>query len=92
MAEERDIKLQERRITRLALEAVLKLEHQGSLSAVYDVDEDRFSVRLGVTEVAVVKPKDFFLSDDELRQKIAAGIINQFGDNRSRLKPPITPI
>ncbi len=63
-----------------ALEAV---NNRMDVSAEYDVDRDRVIVVVDGEELAELGPTEWHHSDDEIRKRLQAAVINRFGHSAS---------
>jgi hypothetical protein len=69
-----------------SLERARQTSRNGSIS--YDVARDRVLVQVDKIEVAALGPKEWFMSDDELRQLFDAAVINNFGEGPEPFREP----
>jgi len=87
--EKKDTKTQLGRITAIAIPEALALNPFAAPRLRYDVEDDRVILTIGGERFAY-GPKEWFMSDDELKRLIRSDLISVLGTGP--IKPPVAPI
>lgn len=89
MAYGKDFKSQMARATEFLTHALATAHQTSRKGAVsFDVDRDRVIVKVDGTEITALGPKEWFMSDDEVQQKLDAAVLNHFGQGQPPLREP----